>query len=208
MRFAVSASSPEAVATAATAVIGFTLMVEWNWLGAAGFLSFQVRMQGENLHFLHGGVSGEVTHYHLVLFDAFFIRNDFHVPDCTAETIAKECSLSELSCHRSFMWSGVSLSSWTRCCRRGVNWLWCIPRFSHLPCYSMPCSPWGCFTQQQGCHLRCIHWEEGELPCRWSVWEDWSCQRCAGLQWFNPPSSLPVLCRLVQMTTWFCNPCP
>ena len=35
-----------------------------------------------------GNVSGEVTHYNVVLFDAFFIRDDLHVPDCTAKTIA------------------------------------------------------------------------------------------------------------------------
>ena len=35
-------------------------------------------------------MSGEVTHHHVVLFDAFFIRDDFHVADCTAETLAVE----------------------------------------------------------------------------------------------------------------------
>ena len=37
-----------------------------------------------------GDVSGEVTHHRGVLFDAFFIRDDFHIVECTAETLAVE----------------------------------------------------------------------------------------------------------------------
>ena len=87
--------------------------------------------------FSHGDVSREVTHYPVMLFDAFFIRDDFHIADCTAETLAIKnvCSLSGLSHHWSCMWSGVCISSWTRCCQQGDHWLWQIPGLSHLPCY-------------------------------------------------------------------------
>ena len=34
-----------------------------------------------------GDVSREVAHYHVVLFDTFFLRDDFHVADCTAESV-------------------------------------------------------------------------------------------------------------------------
>ena len=89
MRFAVSASSLEAVTTAATAVIGFTLKVDWNWLAVAGSLSFQVWIRARTCVFCMGGVSGEVTHYLVVLFGTFSIRDDFHVPGSTVEIIAK-----------------------------------------------------------------------------------------------------------------------
>ena len=80
-------SAPEAVATATAALIVFTLKTDWTRLAEAGSLSFQVWMWGENLHFSHGDVSGEVAHYHVVLFDAFSLRDDFHIADCTAETL-------------------------------------------------------------------------------------------------------------------------
>ena len=35
-----------------------------------------------------GDVNGEVTNYHVVLFDALLCRYDFHVANCTAETLA------------------------------------------------------------------------------------------------------------------------
>ena len=90
VRFTISASAPEAVAIAAAVVIVFTLKANWNCL------SFQVRMWGENF-FRTGDVSGEVTHYHILLSDTFFIRDDFHVPDCTAESLAIKNVVSELS---------------------------------------------------------------------------------------------------------------
>ena len=34
------------------------------------------------------------------------------------------------------MWSGLCLSSWTRCCRHVNHCLWLIPEFSHLLCYN------------------------------------------------------------------------
>ena len=40
--------------------------------------------------FLRRDVSREVIRYHVVLFDALFFGNDFHVTDCTAETLAIE----------------------------------------------------------------------------------------------------------------------
>ena len=40
--------------------------------------------------FSHRDENGEVTHYHVVLFGAFLIRDDFHIADCTAETLAVE----------------------------------------------------------------------------------------------------------------------
>ena len=41
--------------------------------------------------FLHmGDVSREVIHHHVLLFDAFFIRDDFHMADCTAESLEVE----------------------------------------------------------------------------------------------------------------------
>ena len=53
--FAVSASAPAAVATAAAAGIIFTLKADWKWLAVAGSLSIQVWMQGKNLLFSHWG---------------------------------------------------------------------------------------------------------------------------------------------------------
>ena len=45
---------------------------------------------GWELAFLHtGDVRGEVTHYHIVLFDALLVR-DFHFADCTTETLTIE----------------------------------------------------------------------------------------------------------------------
>ena len=45
---------------------------------------------GLELAFLHSGeyenTNGEVTHHHVVLFDAFLVRDDF-VANCTAETL-------------------------------------------------------------------------------------------------------------------------
>ena len=37
-----------------------------------------------------GDVYGEVTHYHVVVFDSLLIRDDFDVADCTAETLVVE----------------------------------------------------------------------------------------------------------------------
>ena len=42
-----------------------------------------------------GNVSGKVTHYSVVLFDTFFIRDDFHIPDCNAETADESIELYE-----------------------------------------------------------------------------------------------------------------
>ena len=88
-RFAVSASASEAVATTAAAVIIFISKADWNWLAVAEFLSFQVRMRGWNLHVFTQGWEVK-SHYHVVLFGAFLIRDDFHIADCTAETLAVE----------------------------------------------------------------------------------------------------------------------
>ena len=42
--------------------------------------------------FLHtGDVSDEVTHYHVVLFDALVVRDDFYIANWAAETLAIEC---------------------------------------------------------------------------------------------------------------------
>ena len=49
--FAVSASSPVTVPTAAIEIIVLTWKDNWNWLALAGSLSFLVRMQGENSRF-------------------------------------------------------------------------------------------------------------------------------------------------------------
>ena len=38
-----------------------------------------------------GYVGSKVAQYHVVLFDAFFLRDDFHIADCSAETLAGEC---------------------------------------------------------------------------------------------------------------------
>ena len=65
MRFAVSTSVPAAMATVVAAVIDFTFKV-------------------------NGGLSGEITHWHVVLFDTLLIRKDFHIADCAAETVAIE----------------------------------------------------------------------------------------------------------------------
>ena len=78
-------------------------------------------------------VSGEVAHTHVVLFDALFVRDDFHVADCSAENLAIVCSLAGFSYCQRCKW--LNLSSWTRCCWRGGHWLWQIPELSHLPCY-------------------------------------------------------------------------
>ena len=46
---------------------------------------------GWELAFLHTWfVNGEDAHNHVVLFDALFVRDDFHVADCSAETLAIE----------------------------------------------------------------------------------------------------------------------
>ena len=89
---------------------------------------------GKELAFLlMGVVSGEAAHNHVVLFDSFFLRGDFHIADCTAETLGVEYVVNR-GHHQSCMWSRVCLSSWTRCWWRREHWLWRVPGFSHLPC--------------------------------------------------------------------------
>ena len=49
-----------------------------------------------------GDVGGEVAHYHLVLFDALLVRDDFHFADWTAETLEiRVCRPPGLSHRRS-----------------------------------------------------------------------------------------------------------
>ena len=91
-KFAVSAVTPALVAAAVDAVVTFNLKDDWNWIAVTGSLSFQVRMRGKNLRFFKPAwsVCNEVTHYHVVLFDALLISNDFYIADCTAETLMIE----------------------------------------------------------------------------------------------------------------------
>ena len=48
-------------------------------------------MEGKNLMFLHmWDECSEVTHYHWVFCDALFIKNNFYIADCAAETLTLE----------------------------------------------------------------------------------------------------------------------
>ena len=87
-------------------------------------------------------MSGEVTHYHAVFFDAFLAGDDFHICNCTAETFAIEYVvylgwfITWAVCHQvcvSVHAPGV-----------GDHWLWQIP-YNSSPLVlrvPKPCPPW------------------------------------------------------------------
>ena len=121
--FAVSASALAVLTTATTAVIVFTLRAGRKWLAAAGSLSIQVRMRVKSYISSHKGYE-KWSHTLPWLFDALLVRDDFYIADCFAETHAiRVWNLARFSSHQSCIWSGVPLSSWTRCCRRRDHWL-------------------------------------------------------------------------------------
>ena len=81
-----------------------------------------------------GDVSCEIAHYQVMLLDALLVRDDFHIADCVAETLAIK-HVAVLNGRRSYMWLDESPFSWTRCHQRVDHWLWQIPRLSHLLLY-------------------------------------------------------------------------